>query len=472
MAKLTIKRPSGFFQSDGWRAYIVYIDDQEAGKLRAGKTAQFDLSAGEHKVRLKLDWGGSNTVTLHVAEGQDIKLICGSSGNGLAAIFSPNDYLWLQEEQEYRRQKQSAWASTKDLFNSIPLTMGLIVLLSAVFVLEMCFNIGPYDKLSPNIQTLIAFGGLYHPALLQSHEWYRLFSPVLLHGSVMHVLLNCYALLLAGLILENFIGRAWYLAVFLVGGVSGSLMSLAINPETLISVGASGAIMALFAAALVCSFHLPKDARRKGFQLSLVQILVVALLPFLGAHTGQHIDIAAHLGGMVAGGVLGAAMLLAWKGGAKPGLRHLALALCLLAGTGYVYAALPVTKDFHVYALMDTLIPQDQVPTTDADALKRASGLLAKYPNDPRSHLYMAIVHADANDIASAENELRSALSEDDVLSKDFQPGLKTHIQAVLAMILLQRGDTTQAKQYAAPLCKTDNGDGYRQNLVSNHLCD
>lgn len=472
MATLVIKRPSGFFQSDGWRSYIVRIDEQEVGKVRAGKTVQFDLSPGEHKVQLGLDWGGSNTLTLHVMEGQEIRLICGSSGNGMAAIFSPNDYLWLDKEQEYKRHKRSAWATTKGLFKTIPLTMGLIVLLTGIFVLEMCFNIGSYDKLSPNIQTLVAFGGLYHPALSQSGEWYRLFSPVLLHGSVIHLLFNCYALLLAGVILENLIGRVWYLAVFLVGGVGGSLMSLVINPPTLISVGASGAIMGLFAAALVCSFHLPKDARRKGFQLSLVQILVVSLLPFLGAHTGQHIDIAAHLGGTIAGGVIGAVILLAWKGSTKPGFRNLAVGLCLLTGTGYVYAALPVAKDFHTYALADTLIPQDQLPTTDADAVKRAKDLLAKYPNDPRSHLYTAIGDAQANDIAGAEKELRQALSEDDVLTKDFQPGLKTHIQAVLAIVLLQRGDAAQAKQYAAPLCQADNGDPFRQNLVNNHLCD
>jgi len=82
MAKLTIKRPSGFFQRDGWRAYIVYISDNEAGKLRPGKTAEFTLPPGEYKVRLKLDWGGSNTLTVHVTEGQETKLICGSSGNG------------------------------------------------------------------------------------------------------------------------------------------------------------------------------------------------------------------------------------------------------------------------------------------------------------------------------------------------------------------------------------------------------
>lgn len=230
--------------------------------------------------------------------------------------------------------------------------------------------------------------------------------------------------------------------------------------------------MALFAAALVCSFHLPKDGRRKTFQLSLVQILVLSLIPFLGVHAGEHIDIAAHLGGTIAGGMLGVIMLLIWKGGTKPALRNLAAGLCLLAGAGYVYAAVPVIQDFHIYALADTLIPEDQLPKTDDDAQKRAGDLLAKYPNDPRSHLYVAVVKDKANDTAGAEKELRIALSDDEMLTKDFQPGLKMHIQASLAFVLLQRGDTQQAKRYAAPMCNTDNGDPFRQNLLSNHLCE
>lgn len=473
MAKLKIKRPRSFFSLDTWRAYRVYIDGQEVGKIGRGKEAEFTLSAGEHKIQLKIDWCGSPTLTVNLVEGQEKVLLGSCSGNGMTAIFSPNDYLSLEEQHKYKPRNANAWATIKSLFRDIPVTMTIIMLLSTIFTLEMFFNIGPLDTLSPNLRTLIAFGGLYHPAILQSGEWFRMFSSVLLHASVIHLLLNCYALLLAGIILENFIGRLWYIAAFLAGGVGGSFMALIIDPEMTVSVGASGAIMALFATALICSFHLPPSANRRRFQMSLSWILVISLLPFLGgAHGQQHIDIAGHLGGAITGGLIGGFLVFTWEHKGKPRLKKLALGLSLLFASGYVYACVPVVWHYHAFVLGSEIIPQDQVPTSDHDATKRAKDLVTQYPNDPRSHLYMAIFYANANDMVNAEKELRLGLSEGDMLKNEFQPGLNLHMQAVLAIVLLKRGDIVQAKKYAALLCKADNGDTFRQTLVKNHLCD
>jgi rhomboid protease GluP len=60
---------------------------------------------------------------------------------------------------------------------------------------------------------------------------------------------------MAGYVLENLAGRAWLVALFVMGGLGGSAISVALNPITLTSVGASGAIMALFAVGLISSFR-------------------------------------------------------------------------------------------------------------------------------------------------------------------------------------------------------------------------
>ncbi|MGE5626149.1 MAG: rhomboid family intramembrane serine protease [Bacillota bacterium] len=471
IATLKVKRPSGFFTQDVWGEYAIVIDGQEAGFVGRGKEVVFQLAPGEHAIEVQKRGKGSPTLQVTLKEGETHQLSCGYAATSMELFRASNEYLWLREEPKHPPKKVGFVKSTREIVKMVPVTSAIIVLLCAVFVLEMCFHIGPLEVLSPNIRTLVAFGGLYHPAI-SGGEWWRLFSPVLLHASVIHLLLNCYALLLAGMLLENYIGRIWYLVMFLLGGLGGSLMSLALNPATLISVGASGAIMALFGAALATSFHLPADANRKRYQLSLVQILVFSLLPFLGAGHGQHIDISAHLGGAITGSILGGILVLFWPHRGKLKFQKAGLALSLIFVAGYAYAEVPVVEHYKSFVLGAETIPDNQVPKSDEEARKNAKELLTDYPHDPRSHLYMSIVYMSANNMADAERELRAGLAEDEMLRLEFQPGLKVHMEGMLAMVLQQRGETDEAKRYAASLCASDGKDQLRQNLVNSHLCD
>jgi len=61
------------------RAYRVLIDEQVVGRLRRGETGRFDVPAGKHSVRIKIDWSGSPTVFVDVAEAQLVRLRCGPS---------------------------------------------------------------------------------------------------------------------------------------------------------------------------------------------------------------------------------------------------------------------------------------------------------------------------------------------------------------------------------------------------------
>ena len=67
--------------------------------------------------------------------------------------------------------------------------------------------------------------------------------------------MNGFCLYLAGRVLETLVGRSWLVVIFLVGALGGSVASLLINPPNLLTVGASGAIMALFAAIFTLSFR-------------------------------------------------------------------------------------------------------------------------------------------------------------------------------------------------------------------------
>ena len=238
----------------------------------------------------------------------------------------------------------------KSLIRTMPVTMAIVVVLCAIYVLELVFNIGPMGPLlAPSLHTVVAFGALYHPALLQDQQWYRLLSPALLHVNLIHLFFNCYALILIGLMLERFIGRPWFLAIFVLGSIGGSLMSLAIDPPQLISLGASGAIMAQFGAALATSLRRTDPKARAALQKWLIQVLVLSLLPLINFGGGR-IDIAAHLGGVLTGGLLGLIIWATWDTQEqKPRFTRFATAVAALGVMGFLYTAIPALQHYPDY---------------------------------------------------------------------------------------------------------------------------
>lgn len=160
-----------------------------------------------------------------------------------------------------------------------------------------------------SLATLHDLGALNRNAVLVDGEWYRVLLAPMLHLNFVHLLGNSIALLLAGRVLERLAGRCWMLAVFILGGFGGSIMSMAANPPEMLSVGASGAIMALFAAIPMLSFRLPEGDARARVQARTFRILIPLLLP---AAASAHIDYGAHLGGAMVGLAAGWVLLVTW----------------------------------------------------------------------------------------------------------------------------------------------------------------
>jgi len=153
-------------------------------------------------------------------------------------------------------------------------------------------------------QVAVHFGANLGPYTL-SGEWWRLFTYMFLHGSIMHIFFNMWCLWDLGSLCESLYGRWTFLAIYVTTGIGGGLASVGWNPRVL-SVGASGAIFGL-AGALIASFYLgefslPKIAIR-GTLRSLVIFAVFNL--FFGGLFGG-IDNACHIGGLISGLALGA----------------------------------------------------------------------------------------------------------------------------------------------------------------------
>jgi rhomboid protease GluP len=162
----------------------------------------------------------------------------------------------------------------------------------------------------------LQFGANYAAATLRDHRFETLVTSMFLHAGLIHLAFNMIVLLQAGPLVEYVAGAARMLPLYLFAGiVSAAFSALApfVSPshdlETF-SVGASGAIMGVLAAALVLGW------RRDGWKGALTQAMLRWLgfnlvFGFLANAEGANIDNAAHIGGALAGGLVA----LAWKGG-------------------------------------------------------------------------------------------------------------------------------------------------------------
>ena len=198
----------------------------------------------------------------------------------------------MQEEQ--RRETPFAFDRRKPYVTWI--IIGVTV---AVFLVEMLLNA------TEDMRILVIMGAKYHPLITLGQYW-RLLTPALLHGSIVHIAMNMISLYMWGPTIELLYGKWKMLAIYVMSAVMGTAFSYAISPA--LSVGASGAIFGLFGTIL--SFGRDNKAFFKKVFGSRFLILIGVNVAYGLMNTG--IDIWAHLGGLV-GGYLAAEILGTYK---------------------------------------------------------------------------------------------------------------------------------------------------------------
>jgi len=150
-------------------------------------------------------------------------------------------------------------------------------------------------------------------------EWWRLFAPIFLHANVLHLGSNLLALALVGGVVERAFGHARFLVIFVGAGIVGGLATFEhqrflaeaaaaagrSGPGTLGSIGASGAVYGVGAAVVAAAIRL-----RGLLSPWRARALIGATLPLLlsslaGGFARPGTDNAAHIGGALAGAILG-----------------------------------------------------------------------------------------------------------------------------------------------------------------------
>jgi membrane associated rhomboid family serine protease len=142
---------------------------------------------------------------------------------------------------------------------------------------------------------------------LADGEWWRLLSPVLVHGSLLHLAFNMYFLYLVGPLVEQLYGSARFLVLYVLTAATASLASYLIGGPGP-SVGASGALFGLCGVLLVGRvLHRPVlQGQQRAMMSQIGGLVVINLVLGFGLNAfGGGIDNAAHLGGLLGGLWLG-----------------------------------------------------------------------------------------------------------------------------------------------------------------------
>ncbi|RDF14371.1 rhomboid family intramembrane serine protease [Levilactobacillus brevis] len=169
------------------------------------------------------------------------------------------------------------------------MTTGLVVIMVLVFV-AMTLAGG-----STSLNVLVAFGAKVNP-LIQQGQWWRLITPMFLHIGFTHIFLNMVTLYFVGTQLEAAFGHARFLIIFLVAGIGGNVASFCFLNS--LSAGASTAIFGLFGAFMMLgeSFWQNPIIRQLARTFLAFVVMNIAFDLFIPG-----IDLAGHLGGLIAG---------------------------------------------------------------------------------------------------------------------------------------------------------------------------
>jgi rhomboid protease GluP len=137
--------------------------------------------------------------------------------------------------------------------------------------------------------------GQVNPYLISNSLYYQLFTSMFVHADIAHIVGNMLFLLIFGLRSEEMFSLPEYLSIYFLGGLTGNLLSLLLLPDS-ISVGASGAIFAMFGAAIIYA--------RRSFRQSIIGALIYAFF-LLFLSSGPTVNNFAHIGGLVTGLIIG-----------------------------------------------------------------------------------------------------------------------------------------------------------------------
>lgn len=199
--------------------------------------------------------------------------------------------------------QQQARVNRPSLLKLMPVTLAIIGANVLVFVAMAISGVSPTN---PQNSDLVKWGANTGVQTLVSQPW-RMLASNYVHIGIVHIALNMWCLWSLGVLAERIFDRWTYFLTYTFCGIAGSLASLGLHPNRF-GAGASGAIFGMAGALIAALYlgHLPVPPRALKSTLKSL-ILFAVYNVFFGAVVAA-IDNSAHVGGLVCGLILGAAM--------------------------------------------------------------------------------------------------------------------------------------------------------------------
>jgi len=154
---------------------------------------------------------------------------------------------------------------------------------------------------SQNSAVLVRFGARYAP-LVYNGEWWRMFAAMFLHIGWTHLLMNMFTLYILGRFSEGIFGHWRFLVIYLISGLGGNFAGLLFDNQNVLAAGASTALFGLLGAFLMIGDNFRENPAIKAMTRQFLILIGINLLFDIFA---SGIDIAGHLGGLIAGFLIG-----------------------------------------------------------------------------------------------------------------------------------------------------------------------
>lgn len=170
------------------------------------------------------------------------------------------------------------------------------VTLYLVILTILVYSLQTFSEIMFRTDLLAFYGSKINQFILQGQVW-RFLTPVFLHGSILHLVFNMYALYTIGPRMENRYGPWPFLALYLISGLWGNTVSFLFTPNA--SLGASTAIFGMIAAQGVYIYknRALLGSAARPMMMNIIMIVLVNLM--LGLSPG--VDNWGHIGGLLGG---------------------------------------------------------------------------------------------------------------------------------------------------------------------------
>lgn len=303
------------------------------------------------------------------------------------------------------RAEEAATSNSQQNFVVTNVLLGLNI---GIFLL-MLLNHVPLMSATSN--QVLRWGANFGPLTLGAQPW-RVLSNIFVHIGLIHLIGNMWALFVLGRLAESLYGRTGFLLIYLCTGVVGTMTTAWWNP-LVVSAGASGALMGIV-GALVATLYagrlpLPKKAVRPVLVTLVFWGALTLVYGFATSGSGNaRIDNAAHVGGLIAGLILGYSV--GHHLGSEAVERHLrwrvyAVMLLMIAGFGFFVRA----RSGYVVVLDKSR--QLLLARKPDEALKILKAAVQRDPTEPTLHLRMAEAYVLKSDFANAESEYKRSIA-------------------------------------------------------------